>query len=114
MSEALRNIDDYTKDHSILLEFHNADEYSVNYNGAMDIAEMLLKRFSGDGYPYAIYSLANGSGKRTVNDIQRFVKEQLAANPAKTGIKASSEVVNGKLLSKLLSKLHPLANMIWV
>ena len=102
MSEALRNIDDYTKDHSILLEFHNADEYSVNYNGAMDLAAMLLKRFgtSSDGYPYAIYSLANGSGKRTVNDIQRFVKEQLAQNPAKTGIKAESEVVNGKVTVK--------------
>ena len=100
MTEALRNVDDYTKDHSIVLEFHNADEYSVNYNGAMDIAEMLLKRFSGDGYPYAIYSLANGSGKRTVNDIQRFVKEQLAANPARTGIKAESEVVDGKVTVK--------------
>ena len=102
MTEALRNVDDYTKDHSIVLEFHNADEYSVNYNGSLDLASMLLKRFgtSNDGYPYAIYSLAHGSGKRTVNDIQRFVKEQLAANPAKTGIKAESEVVNGKVTVK--------------
>ena len=100
MTEALENVDDYTKDHSIVLEFHNADEFSVNYNGTMDLAAMLLKRFSGDGYPYAIYSLHNGSGKRTVNDIQRFVKEQLAANPAKTGIKATSEVVNGKVTVK--------------
>lgn len=100
MTEALENVDDYTKDHSIVLEFHNADEFSVNYNGTMDLAAMLLKRFSGDGYPYAIYSLDNGSGKRTVNDIQRFVKEQLAANPAKTGIKATSEVINGKVTVK--------------
>ena len=102
MTEALRNVDDYTKDHSIVLEFHNADEYSVNYNGSLDLASMLLKRFgtSNDGYPYAIYSLVHGSGKRTVNDIQRFVKEQLAANPAKTGIKAETEVVNGKVTVK--------------
>ena len=102
MTEALRNVDDYTKDHSIVLEFHNKDDYSVIYNETMDLAAMLLKRFgtSSDGYPYAIYSLAYGSGKRTVNDIQRFVKEQLAANPAKTGIKAESEVVNGKVTVK--------------
>ena len=102
MTEALNSVDEYTKDHSIVLEFHNADEFSVQYNSSMDMAAMLLKRFgtSDDGYPYCIYSLAEGSGKRTVNDIQRFVKNQLAANPAKTGIKAESSVENGKVTVK--------------
>lgn len=98
MTEALNNVDDYTKDHSIVLEFHNSDEFSVPYNSTMDMAAMLLKRFgtSDDGYPYCIYSLGEGSGKRTVNDIQRFVKNQLSEHPAKTGIKAESSVENGK------------------
>ena len=99
MTEALANVDDYTKDHSIVFEFHNADEFSVQYNSSMDMAAMLLSRFgtSDDGYPYCIYSLAEGSGKRTVNDIQRLVKNQLAAAPARTGIKATSTVENGKV-----------------
>ena len=99
MTEALHNVDDYTKDHSIVMAFHNNDTFSINYNGTLDMAGMLLKRFgtADDGYPYAIYSLAEGSGKRTVNDIQRLVKNQLTSNPAGTGIKAESVVENGKV-----------------
>lgn len=99
MTEALANVNDYTKDHSIVLEFHNNDEFSVPYNGSMDMAAMLLSRYgtSDDGYPYCIYSLGEGSGKRTVNDIQRFVKNQMTAAPARTGIKAESVVENGKV-----------------
>ena len=99
MTEALHNVDDYTKDHSIVMAFHNNDDFSINYNGTLDMAGMLLKRFgtSDDGYPYAIYSLAEGSGKRTVNDIQRLVKNQLTSSPAGTGIKATSVVENGKV-----------------
>lgn len=97
MTEALANVDDYTKDHSVVLEFHNADEFAVQYNASMDLAAMLLNRFgtADDGYPYCIYSLGEGSGKRTVNDIQRLVKNQLAAAPARTGIKAESVVEHG-------------------
>ncbi len=99
MTEALANVDEYTKAHSIVLEFHNGDEFSVPYNSTMDMAGMLLSRFgtSDDGLPFAIYSLGESSGKRTVNDIQRFVKNQLAAAPARTGIKAESTVENGKV-----------------
>ena len=106
MTEALNNVDEYTKDHSVILEFHNADEFSIQYSSSMDMAAMLLNRFGtqDDGYPYCIYSLAEGSGKRTVNDIQRFVKNQLVANPAKTGIKAESVVENGKVSVKATVK----------
>ncbi|MBO7192155.1 MAG: Omp28-related outer membrane protein [Bacteroidales bacterium] len=106
MTEALANVDEYTKNHSIVLEFHNADEFSVPYNSTMDMAAMLLNRFgtSDDGYPYCIYSLGEGSGKRTVNDIQRLVKNQLAAAPARTGIKAESTVENGKVTVKATVK----------
>ena len=99
MTEALHNVDDYTKDHSIVMAFHNSDSFSIQYNASMDMAGMLLSRFGteDDGYPYAIYSLAEGSGKRTVNDIQRLVKNQLTATPASTGIKAESVVTDGKI-----------------
>jgi hypothetical protein len=65
----------------------------------MDMAAFLLSRYgtSNDGLPYCIYSITEGSGKRTVMDIQKLVRDQLYANPAKTGIKAESSSENGKL-----------------
>lgn len=99
MTEALSNVDAFTKDHSIVMEFHNGDEFSVAYNSAMDLAAFLLSRYGtkDDGYPYCIYSISEGSGKRTVNDIKRFVMNRLVEHPAQTGIKASSTLVDGKL-----------------
>lgn len=99
MTEALENVNSYTKEHSIVMEFHNADEFSVPYNSTMDLAAFILNRFgtSDDGYPYCVYSIAEGSGKRTVNDIQRFVRNRLFEDPAGTGIKASSTVTGGVL-----------------
>lgn len=99
MTEALSNVDAFTKDHSIVMEFHNGDEFSVAYNSAMDLAAFLLSRYrtKDDGYPYCIYSISEGSGKRTVNDIKRFVMNRLVEHPAQSGIKASSTLVDGKL-----------------
>lgn len=102
MTEALHNVDDYTKDHSIVMAFHSGDEFALQYNAGQDMGTMLLRRFgtSNDGYPFAIYSIAEASGKRTVGDIQGFVRNQLTQNPAKTGIKAESVVENGKITVK--------------
>lgn len=99
MTEALGKVNANTKDHSIVLEFHNDDEYSIAYNATQDLAASLLSRFgtSDAGYPFCIYSLYEGSGKRTVADIQEFVKTQLYANAARTGIKAESSVENGSI-----------------
>lgn len=97
MTEALANVDDYTRDHSIVMAFHNNDDFAIEYNSGIDMASFLGKRFKFEGYPYAIYSLAEGSGKRTVNDIQRLVKTRLASEPARTGIKATSVVEDGKV-----------------
>jgi hypothetical protein len=97
MTEALNNRDAYTKDHSIVLEFHNADEFSVQYNLTMDLAGFLNQMYGNNGYPYCIYSVVEGSGKRTVNDIKKMVKDRLVAEPAQTGIRASSVLNDGKL-----------------
>lgn len=97
MTQALNNVNDYTKGHSIVLEFHNSDEYSVGYSTTMDMAAFLSNKYGNNAYPYCIYSLEEGSGKRTVNDIQRLVKKQLVENPARTGIKATSSLSDGKL-----------------
>lgn len=99
MTEALNNVDAFTKDHSVVMEFHNGDEFSVAYNPAMDLAAFLLNRYGtkDDGYPYCIYSISEGSGKRTVNDIKRLVMNRLVEHPAQTGIKASSTLAGGKL-----------------
>ncbi len=99
MTEALNNMNDYTKDHSVIMEFHNTDEFSVPFNATMDMAAFLLDKYGtkDDGYPYCIYSLSHGSGKRTVMDIQKFVKNQLYMNPARTGVKATSVFKDGKI-----------------
>ena len=103
MTEALHNLDAYTKDHSVVLEFHTnwlgADEFTVPYNMNTDLGHFLLNRFgtSEDGLPYCIYSISEGSGKRTVNDVKRMVKNRLVEEPAQTGIKASSVIEEGKL-----------------
>ena len=94
MTEALEKVNGFTKEHSVVLEFHNGDEFSVAYNASMDLAGALQKRFGDGGLPYCIYSLSEGSGDRKITDIQNLVKKQLIDNPAKTGIKASS-TVNG-------------------
>ena len=94
MTTALNNVNDYTKDHSIVLEFHNGDEFSVSYDATRDLAAFILSRYgtANDGYPFCVYGAETGSGKRTVTDIQRFVKTQLYDHPARTGIKAVSAV----------------------
>ena len=98
MTEALNNRDAYTKDHSIVMEFHNADEFAVSMGMNMDLAAYLLSRYGtkDDGYPYCIYSITEGSGKRTVNDIKRLVKNRLVEHPAHTGIKATSSLDGDK------------------
>ena len=102
MTEALGKVNRFTKDHSIVLTFHNADEFAVPYNSSADLAGTLLARFgkSDSGLPFCIYSLAEGSGDRKVTDIQNFVKKQLYNSPAGTGIKATSSVENGTLTVK--------------
>lgn len=92
MTEALEKVNDFTKDHSIVLEFHYGDEFSVPYNASMDLAGALMNRFSTDGIPYCIYSLAKGSTDRKITAIHDLVKTQLIDNPAKSGIKATSSV----------------------
>lgn len=94
MTEALGKINKITDEHSIVLEFHNGDdEFAVPYNASMDLAGQLMHKFAANGLPYAIYSLAKGSGDRKVTDIQDFIMEQLYRYPATTGIKATSSVI---------------------
>lgn len=104
MTEALNNVNDYTKDHSIVLEFHNGDEYSVPFSMTMDMAAFLNSRFNSNAYPFCIYSMTEGSGDRTVNDIQRLVKDRLFEHPACTGIKATSSIADGKLVVNAVVK----------
>ena len=99
MTEALASVNSFTKEHSLVLEFHNSDEFSVPYSSSMDLASVLLSKFgsSNDGLPFCIYSLAQGSGSRKISEIQDFVKEQLYRNPARTGIAATSEISGNTL-----------------
>ncbi len=92
MTEALSNVNAYTKDHSIIMEMHYNDEFAID----------ALDSYTGDvyqyqGFPYCRYSLAEGSGDRSVIDIQSLVEKQLVEYPAMTGIKASSTVSGNTL-----------------
>jgi hypothetical protein len=92
MTEALSNVNAYTKDHSIIMEMHYNDEFAID----------ALEKYAGDvyqyqGFPYCRYSLAEGSGDRAVNDIQALVEKQLVEYPAQTAIKASSSISGNTL-----------------
>lgn len=92
MTDALEQVNTFTKGHSIVMAFHNNDEFSLKVDGNKDLAKILWDRYGAGGLPYAIYSLAEGSGNRKISEIEDFVKKQLYSNPARTGIKASSAV----------------------
>ena len=100
MTDELNKINKSSKEHSIVLEFHNVDEFAIT-NSGKDIAGVLLGRFakSGDeaGLPFCIYSLDNGTGDKTVMEIQEHIKKQLYDNPARTGIKATSTASDGSI-----------------
>ena len=92
MTAALEKVNDYTKDHSIIMQIHGSDEFAMEATSSY-----ATQIYNNQGYPYCDYSLTGGSTKRTVNDIQRFVKDVLYAYPAKTGIKATSVLEDDKI-----------------
>ena len=87
MTSALEKVNDYTKSHSIIMQIHGNDEFAMSA-----MSSFATEIYNSQGYPYCDYSLTGGSTKRTVNDIQRFVKDVLYTYPARTGIKASSAI----------------------
>ncbi len=97
LTTALNGINDFTEDHSVVLEFHNGDEFSVKYDSTHDLASKLMVEFRNTSLPYAIFSLSLGIDTRDSYEIQSIVKDILTKNPAKTGIKARSSVSGDKL-----------------
>ena len=93
MTEALGKINDFSKDHSLVIEFHGSDQYSFD-----GISAFASEIYSTVGFPYCNYALAFGSGKKTVNDIHKNIKSVLVDYPAQTGIKAETSVQNGTLV----------------
>ena len=93
MTEALDKINDYSEDHSIVMDFHGNDQYTFDA-----ISGYANEIYGTKGFPYCVYSLVEESGKRTPNDIHRAIKSVLVDCPAKTGIKASTSVQDGNLV----------------
>lgn len=93
MTEALAKINDFSKDHSLVMEFHGNDQYTFE-----GISEYASSIYSTVGFPYCDYSLVFGSGKRTLNDLHKNIKSVLVDYPAQTGIKAQTKVENGNLV----------------
>ena len=87
MTAALEKVNEYTKAHTLTMQIHGNDEFTLPATSSY--ANGI---YNSQGFPYCDYSLTGGSTKRTVNDIQRFVKDVLYAYPARTGIKAESAV----------------------
>ena len=92
MTEALGKINDFSKDHSLVMEFHGSDQYTFDA-----ISAYASEIYGTVGYPYCNYALVFGSGKKTVNDIHKNIKSVLVDYPAQTGIKATASAENGKL-----------------
>lgn len=98
LTRALNGINDFTEDHSIVLEFHNGnDEFAVRYDANHDLASKLMVEFRNTALPFAIFSLSLGIDTRDSYEIQSIVKDILTQYPAKTGIKATSSVSGDKL-----------------
>ena len=98
MTTALANLDNYTKDHTVVMAFHGDPNFGITENGNF-LSDILMSQFAtsatGDGYPFAIYSLVHGTSKRTRNDIMGFVRDELYNHPATSGIKATSTIKDG-------------------
>ena len=93
MTEALAKMNDFSKGHSIVMEFHGKDQYTCRA-----ISDYALGIYSTVGYPYCDYSLVVGSGNRTMNDLHNNIKSVLVDYPAQTGIKAETKVENGNII----------------
>lgn len=97
MTTGINGLDSYSKNHSVVMEFHNADEFSVQYNATQDLAAALMSKLGNNLYPYCIYALDEGSGATSSAEIKDYIKKQLLNNPAKTGIMAASSYADGKI-----------------
>ena len=93
MTDALAKINDFSKDHSLVMAFHGNDQYTFE-----GISEYASSIYSTVGFPYCDYSLVFGSGKRTLNDLHKNIKSVLIDYPAQTGIKVQTKVENGNLV----------------
>ena len=93
MTKALGDINDFSKDHSLVMDFHGSDQYT--FDGISAFATEIYKTV---GFPYCNYALAFGSGKKTLNEIHKNIKSVLVDYPAQTGIKAETSVQDGKLV----------------
>lgn len=93
MTEALAKMNDFSKGHSIVMEFHGKDQYTCRA-----ISDYASGIYSTVGYPYCDYSLVVGSGNRTMNDLHNNIKSVLVDYPAQTGIKAETKVENGNII----------------
>lgn len=97
MTAALDNVDDYTKERSVLMCFHGDNDYGFTSGGNF-LSEHILSTFNLPGYPSAVYSLSLVPTGRNRNDIMAAVYQELVEHPASTGIKAESGIT-GKTLS---------------
>lgn len=101
MTASLASVDDFTKNHTIIMAFHGIvssyDPYCLYDGNKNIIASILCNEYGLPGYPSAIYSLSTGSEKRTRTDIMEFVMSELINFPATSGIKATSTVKDGKV-----------------
>lgn len=96
MTTALGKLDNFTKDHMVILAFHGDSDFGA-VDGKNYISDIMISEYGLSGYPSCVYSLSVGSDKRTRNDIMDAVYDELKNHPAATGIKASTKIEDGKL-----------------
>ena len=94
MTIALNNVNQYTKDHIIIMDIHGngggQDEFAMSATSS-DARYV----YNNIGFPYCDYSLHGGStepSRSQLGTIHSWVKTVLYTYPARTGIKASSAI----------------------
>ncbi|MBQ9138699.1 MAG: Omp28-related outer membrane protein [Alistipes sp.] len=99
MTAGLANVDELWQSNMIVLAVHNNDQWALSYQGS-DLAESMLAKFGGIGYPSCVYDLQYLNGNaRTPSTIGAIIEKHIAVYPATCGVKIESTQLVGNTLT---------------
>lgn len=99
MTAGLANVDQMWKSNMIVLAVHNGDQWAIPTSDG-DLAQTMLSRFGGQGYPNCVYDLQYLNGKaRSPIDIAKVIEQHITNYPATCGVKIESTKLEGTTLT---------------
>lgn len=99
MTAGLANVDDMWKSNMIVLAVHNGDQWAIPTSDG-DLAQTMLGRFGGQGYPSCVYDLQYlNDNARSPVDIAKVIEQHITNYPATCGVKIESTKLEGTTLT---------------